>query len=833
MNLPTEQKRGSGEMENSRAYDHASIEKHWQSIWYRTSIYEPDLRQAAYPFYNLMMFPYPSAEGLHVGNLFAFTGADVYGRFMAMNGRDVFEPIGFDAFGIHSENYAIKRGVHPKTLTARNVKRFRETQLKRSGNRYDWRHEVNTSEPEYYQWTQWLFLQLYKANLVVRKQAAVNWCPSCKTVLADEQVLGGSCERCDTVVEQRQLEQWFFKITHYAQRLLDNLDHLDWSDRVKTAQRNWIGRSEGLRFRMPVAGHPGTVVVVFTTRPDTIFGVTYVVLAPEHELVDQLTENEHKAAVDSYRAQVRNKSELERVVGSQQKSGVFTGAYAVNPINQERVPIWIADYVMATYGTGAIMAVPAHDERDFAFAKAFGLPLRRVIVPAATDGESCSTVSELEAAYTGPGILTHSAEFSGATSSDAAPAIMAWFATNGCGERSVQYRLRDWLISRQRYWGPPIPIIYCDTCGTVPVPEDQLPVRLPDIADWMPTGTGSSPLAKIDSFVRTRCPRCGGPARRETDVSDNFLDSAWYFLRYPSTECHDRPFDPAMTERWLPVDMYIGGTEHSVLHLLYSRFITMALHDLGLISFEEPFLRFRAHGLITKDGAKMSKSHGNVVNPDEYIDRYGADTLRMYLLFLGPYDQAGDFSDQGIQGVRRFLDRLWNLVRQQASHLKANSPSLERQRTRHQTIQQVTAEIQELKYNTALVALMKYLNALQIEEQIHLEEIETLLLLLAPFAPHMAEELWARIRKPYSIHQQAWPKADPQYLVRDKVVIGVQINGRTRATLGLAPDASEKEALSAAQSLAAIQRYLRTSTIDRIVYIPGRILNIVTAGEER
>ncbi|MFL5801867.1 MAG: leucine--tRNA ligase [Roseiflexaceae bacterium] len=811
----------------NKEYNHSEVESRWRARWQAERHGQVDLDHAARPYYNLMMFPYPSAEGLHVGNLFAFVGADIHGRFMAMHGMDVFEPIGFDAFGIHSENYAIKRGIHPKILTAHNVERFRETQLKPSGNRYDWSHEVDTTDPRYYRWTQWIFVQLFKAGLAVRKRAAVNWCPSCKTVLADEQVIDGLCERCETPVEQRELEQWFFKITNYAQRLLDHLDHLDWSEVVKKAQRKWIDRSEGLRFQLPVEGRPGVAIPVFTTRPDTLFGMTYVALAPEHPLVDQLTSEDRRAAVAAYREQVRRTSERERQSGARGKSGEFTGAYAINPINQERVPIWVADYVLSSYGTGAIMAVPAHDERDYAFAQAFDLPIRQVIMPQRQAAASEATAPA--AAFTEPGLLVDSGPFNGTVSAEAAQAIIAWFEANRMGERTVQYRLRDWLISRQRYWGPPIPIVYCDTCGTVPVPEAQLPVLLPDVEDWQPTGTGASPLAAIPSFVNTTCPVCGGPARRETDVSDNFLDSAWYFLRYPSTQFDDRPFDAELTAKWLPIDMYIGGREHSVLHLMYTRFITMALHDLGYLPFDEPFKRFRAHGTITKDGAKISKSRGNVINPDEYINRWGADTFRTYLMFMGPFDQGGDFSDRGISGVRRFLNRIWKLVVKHAGQLNAGVPPLDDCRRLHRTIQAVTEDVGNLRYNTAIAALMDYAGTFQQRDQLYAEEIEGLLRMLAPFAPHIAEELWARIGGPYSIHQQGWPVADPALLVRETETIAIQINGRTRATIELPTGSAQDEAVEAARQVDAIQRHLNGSAIRRVVYVPGRIINLVVA----
>ena len=774
-------------------YDPPALERHWQQEWTRSAIYQADLVHAERPFYNLMMFPYPSAEGLHVGNMYSFTGADIYGRFMAMRGHDVFEPMGFDAFGIHSENFAIQLGINPRLLTAESVERFRETQLKRSGCRYDWSHEVDTTSPSYYRWTQWIFLQLFKAGLAVRRQAPVNWCPKDQTVLADEQVIDGRCERCGTLVVQRNLEQWFLRITAFAERLLTNLDHLDWSENVKTAQRAWIGRSAGLQFAMPVDGQPETSIDVFTTRPDTVFGITYVVLAPEHPLVAQLTTPAQRTEVEAYRAQTRTRSELERQQTARAKTGVFTGAYAVNPANHERVPIWIADYVLGSYGTGAIMAVPSHDERDWEFAQAFGLPSREIVI---SPGDS--------------------------------ERITRKFEERGIGRRTIQYRLRDWLVSRQRYWGAPIPIVYCDQCGVVPVPESDLPVLLPDVEDWMPSGSGSSPLAGVPSFVNTQCPTCGGPARRETDVSDNFLDSAWYFLRYPSSDVDDRPFDPALTAKWLPVDMYVGGAEHSVLHLMYSRFITLALHELGHLPFEEPFRQFRAHGQLSKDGHKMSKSRGNVVNPDAYFDRLGADTLRMYLVFLGPFERGGEFSDTGIGGIRRFLGRVWDLVVRHAGQLADGQPPLEARQTLHRTIHAVTQDLENLRYNTAVAALMTYLNTLHERATLHDEEVADLLLMLAPLAPHLAEELWARLDKPYSIHQQQFPVACAELLEVDTLPVAVQVDGRSRGMVQLSPQASQADALATARQVEAARRLLDSDGVARVIYVPRRIINLVT-----
>ena len=676
-------------------YDPASLEAKWQARWAERHTNEPDLDRAARPFYNLMMFPYPSAEGLHVGNMFAFTGTDIYGRFKRLQGYEVFEPMGFDAFGIHSENYALNIGTNPAKLIPKNIATFRR-QLRRFGGMFDWRHELSTTDPAYYKWTQWLFLQLFKAGLAYKKRAAVNWCPKDKTVLANEQVIDGRCERCDTPVEQRFLDQWFFRITNYAERLLENLPSLDWSSSTVLLQKNWIGRSEGaeLMFETP----SGRKITVFTTRPDTVFGATYLVLAPEHPLVDELTAVEQRSTVKAYQRDVQSKDVVSRRVGDKTKSGVFIGSYARNPATGEAIPIWIADYVLMEYGTGAIMAVPAHDKRDFEFATQFKLPIRQVV---AVEGEKLPSVSE-------NGVLMNSGAFDGMVCTEGARKIVAWLAERGLATARVQYRLHDWCISRQRYWGPPIPIIYCEKCGVVPVPEKDLPVELPYIEDFRPDDTGVSPLARHEEWYFVKCPQCGSQARRETDVSDTFLDSAWYHLRYPSTEFHDRPFDPARTKTWLPVSSYIGGNEHAVLHLLYSRFICMVLSDLGHVSFETPYPKFRAHGLIVKDGAKMSKSRGNVVVPDTYIQQWGADTFRMYLMFLGPFQDGGDFRDEGIVGIRRFLEKVWALV-----HERGTKSSAHAEQKLHRTIRKVTADTEALQYNTAIAAMMEYVNELR------------------------------------------------------------------------------------------------------------------------
>jgi leucyl-tRNA synthetase len=709
-------------------YDSAIVEAKWQRLWRERRTNSIDLENAERPYYTLMMFPYPSAEGLHVGHAFAFPGVDIHGRFRRLQGYDVFEPIGFDAFGIHSENYALKVGTNPKQLIPRTIENFRR-QLNRLGLMVDWEHAVDTTAPEYYHWTQWIFLKLYEHGLAVRKKAPVNWCPRCQTVLANEQVIDGECERHPGVrVEQRLTEQWFLKITEYAERLLRNLDWIDWSESTKIAQRNWIGRSDGAAIDFPIAGDHRRKLRVFTTRPDTLFGATYIVLAPEHSWVNDLATPERHTAVAAYRERV-SKMDLVTRRAITEKTGVFTGSYAVNPATGKEIPIWIADYVLAEYGTGAIMAVPAHDARDFDFAHAFDLPILRVI---AAHGESATTPIG-DAAYDGPGIIVNSDQFDGLEVETGKKAVTAWLADRGAGEARVQYRLHDWCISRQRYWGPPIPILYCNDCGIVPVPEDQLPVVLPDIDDFRPDISGVAPLARVKSFFEAPCPRCGGTARRETDVSDTFLDSAWYFLRYPSARRDDVAFDPTLTRKWLPVDMYIGGNEHAVLHLMYTRFITMALHDLGLLEFEEPFKRFRAHGLIVKDGAKMSKSRGNVVNPDQYIEKHGADAFRMYMMFLGPYEDGGDFRDEGIAGVSRFLDAVWRLARDLNDQDEA---SAELRRATHRAIAKVQEDLDKLRYNTAIAALMTLLNEIRRCSPADRETVETLIRQFAPFAPH-------------------------------------------------------------------------------------------------
>ncbi len=831
-----------------RAYDVTAVESKWRERWEETGIYRPDLLAAKRPYYNLMMFPYPSAEGLHVGNMYAYIGSDVQARWRAMRGYDVFEPMGFDAFGIHSENYAMSVKKHPRELTAQNIPRFRE-QLKRIGNRFDWSHEVQTTDPSYYRWTQWIFVQLFNAGLVQRKSGAVNWCPKDKTVLADEQVIDGRCERCDSIVERRDLEQWYFAITRYADALLDGLETLDWSERVKAAQRHWIGRSQGADISFTVVpiedgGEKAQRIIVFTTRPDTLFGVTFIAVSPDSPLAATLADAAHRDAVEAYVDAVRTARVPTEREADRPMTGVFTGRYATHPLTGELIPIWIADYVLAAYGAGAVMGVPAHDARDYAIAQAVDLPIRTVVTP--TDGADAAESGNL---FTGRGILTNSADFSGMPSDEASRAIVARLAERGSGAPAVRYHLRDWLVSRQRYWGTPIPIVYCPEHGAVAVPDDQLPVLLPEVIDYRPTGTGVSPLATVASFVETSCPVCGGPARRETDVCDNFLDSSWYYLRYPSSDDNTQPWDPDITRKWLPVDMYVGGAEHSVLHLLYARFITRALHDLGHLDFAEPFTHFRANGMITYKGAKMSKSRQNVVNPDEYIGVYGADAFRTYMLFTGQYESGGDFSEEGLEGVLRFLDRMWRFVDRHAavaSTLAANPAKGESLRRMHATIQRVADDIGELKYNTAIAALMGYLNWLEASgnspsairkgvPNISRAELHTLLKLLAPIAPFVTEELWSRLGEADSIHVQPWPEVDEAALRATTLNLVVQVDGRVRGHLNIAADLPQSEIEERAQALASVRRQLSSREVTRIVHVARsdtHLLNIVTMARQ-
>jgi len=718
------------------SFDHKKIEAKWQKKWRESGVYKVDLKNPKKKFYNLMMFPYPSAEGLHVGNMYAFTGADLHGRFKAMQGYEVFEPIGLDGFGIHSENYAIKIGKHPAEQAKVSQKRYYE-QLARIGNRFAWDYRLETYDPDYYKWTQWLFVQMFKHGLAYRKKSLVNWCPSCKTVLADEQVEGGRCERCKAETEKKETFQWFFKITEYSQRLLDNIDKIDWPERIKTAQRNWIGRKEGINITYKIKGLKETVTC-FTTRPDTNFGATFVVIGPEHKLVKTLIKKADKQTGEKIKAYVDKavkKSEIERLAEGRKKTGVDTGFKAINDLTGFKMPIYVTDFVLGHVGTGAVVGVPGHDKRDFEFTQEFGLKVIRVVV--AKDGDK-GPITKLEQVQEEEGKMINSGFLNGMEIKKAIGVMMDHLEKRGVGKRVVEYRLRDWCISRQRYWGPPIPMIECKKCGWVAEKEENLPVKLPMVKDYKPTGDGKSPLEKASkNWLEVKCPKCGGKAKRETDVSDTFLDSAWYFLRYPSVKNDKQVFDKALTKKWLAVDAYIGGAEHAVLHLMYSRFVTMALKDWGYLSFEEPFPFLYGHGLIIKDGAKMSKSRGNVVIPDECMDKYGVDALRMYLMFIGPYNQGGDFQDTGIQGMSRFLSKVWQLCEKKGKKEKGEKV----RRLQHMTVKRVTKAMEKLRYNVAIAGLMEYVNGLK---QAGGDEaaVKALVLMLAPMAPYMAEEMW-------------------------------------------------------------------------------------------
>ncbi|HNU24319.1 MAG TPA: leucine--tRNA ligase, partial [Mesotoga sp.] len=735
-------------------------------------------KKAEKPFYNLMMFPYPSAAGLHIGNMFSFIGSDVYGRFMKLKGYDVFEPIGFDAFGIHSENYALRVGRHPAELTPKSIEYFREEQLKMIGNIFDWNSEAITSSPEYYKWTQWIFIQLFKNGLAEKRASNVNWCPSCKTVLADEQVIDGRCERCNNEVEKREMSQWFFKITKYAEKLLSNLEKLDWTDTTKNLQRAWIGKSSGATISFKVSGM-NEQIDVFTTRPDTIFGVTYIVVAPEYGLVNKLVTPSTVETFDNFKEEVKSMDLATRTSISRPKNGIFTGSYAIHPLTGEELPIWIGDYVLAEYGTGAVMAVPAHDERDYVFAKKYGLEIRQVI--------ECDP-SQLP--YTEKGKMINSEKYSGTLSVDFIDKIDE---VSESIKGSVNYHLHDWCISRQRYWGPPIPMIYCDKCGTIPVPEDQLPVMLPNTDDYIPDGSGKSPLAKNSEFVNTTCPICGEAARRETDVSDNFLDSAWYYLRYLSPSNDSGPFDDGLVEKWCPVDMYIGGNEHATLHLMYSRFLAMALHDMGFLPFEEPFASFRGHGLIIKDGEKMSKSKGNIVNPNEYFESHGVDALRTYLMFMGTFLEGGDFRDSGMDAMRRFLNRVWDIAT-----MPEGKSSTDLKIKMAETVEKVEYSIKNIKPNTAIAALMEFVNEASKESAIERKLVVDMAKLLSPFAPFICEEIYStKGGKKRTILEDGFPSGYEKYASLAKTELPVQITGKMRGKVVLPQNASQEEAMEA------------------------------------
>ncbi|MBI6072413.1 leucine--tRNA ligase [Clostridium perfringens] len=808
-----------------------AIDKKWQDKWAESGLYKFDPNKEGEKLYVLEMFSYPSGSQLHAGHWFNYGPVDSWARFKRMQGYNVFQPMGFDAFGLPAENFAIKTGIHPQDSTIKNIAKMEE-QLKAIGAMFNWENEVVTCSPEYYKWTQWLFLKLYEKGLAYRKKAPVNWCPSCQTVLANEQVVDGACERCSTEVTKKDLTQWFFKITDYADELLDKLDGLDWPEKTVSMQKHWIGRSTGSQVNFKVKDSDLNFDV-FTTRVDTLCGVSYVVLAPENPLVDEIVSAEQKEAVENYKEEAKKQSDIERQSISREKTGVFTGAYAIHPLTGKEVPIWVGDYVLATYGTGAVMAVPAHDERDFAFAEKFNLPINRVIE--AKDG------SETNLPFCEHGILVNSGEFDGLTTDEAKEKIVEKLASMGLGEKKVNFRLRDWLVSRQRYWGAPIPVVYCEECGIVPVPESQLPVELPYDVEFAPDG--KSPLAKSEAFVNTTCPHCGKPARRETDTLDTFVCSSWYYLRYPDNKNTEAPFNPELINKMLPVDKYVGGPEHACMHLLYARFITKALRDMGYLNFDEPFTSLTHQGLILgPDGLKMSKSKGNTISPDDYIKEYGADVFRMYLMFGFAYTEGGAWSDDGIKSVNRFVERIERIIdtaREAISKGENNKTTMDKAEKelnywRHNTIKSVTDDTDKLQFNTAIARMMEFINALSKytqEKEMNLDFLKDVvsdyLRLLAPFAPHFSEEQWSLLGNSYSIFNEAWPKFDPKALVKDEVEIAIQVNGKIKNKIMVSSDLDEEGIKAAALADEKIIASTEGKTVLKVIVIKGRLVNIV------
>ena len=819
-------------------YDPHALEQKWQRLWRERDAYRTPDTSDKPKFYCLDFFPYPSGDGLSVGHLRNYVPTDAVSRYKRMCGLNVLHPMGWDAFGLPAENYALKMGVHPRITTQRNIANYHR-QMDLVGLSFDWSREITSCNPDYYRWTQWFFLLMYERGLAYRATGQQWWCPSCKTILANEQVEQGKCWRCGSDVTKKGLEQWYFRITEYAQRLLDDLQTIDWPEKIKLMQANWIGRSEGAEvdFALPGRDEPLTV---FTTRPDTLFGATYMVLAPEHPLVEQLTTEEYRGAVAAYQEQSRRQSEIERLSTEKEKSGVFTGARAVNPVNGAEIPIWISDYVLMGYGTGAIMAVPAHDERDFQFATKFTLPIVEVIAPP----EGAQGI--LDEAYTGDGFLVNSGEFDGmAAPGPAFAAIVALLGAKDMARKTINFKLRDWLISRQRYWGVPIPIVYCEQCGAVPVPADQLPVLLPEIEDYKPTDDGKSPLARDESFAHTTCPRCGGPGQRETDTMDTFACSSWYHFRFPSSHVDTAPWDRAATDYWLPVDLYVGGAEHAVMHLLYARFFCKVAHDAGYAGFDEPYATLRNQGMVlAEDGQKMSKSKGNVVTPDTVVERHGADALRVYELFIAPFEQSVAWSDRGVQGCFRFLSRFWNLVCEvmeaQGSGVSGDEAEAERGRrllrTLHKTIRKVTHDMEHFRFNTAVSALMELQNeALDVWANARgaltlaqwREIVADMTLLLAPMAPHLGEEVWELLGQGATVLDAPWPGWDAELAADEVVTVVVQVNGKLRDRLQVAVDALQEDVLAEAKAAANTVRFLEDKQIVKEIYVPGKLVNFV------
>ncbi|MEG0013972.1 MAG: leucine--tRNA ligase [Cellulosilyticaceae bacterium] len=794
-------------------YSPAEIEQKWRQRWEENPINVESEDKKNY--YCLDMFPYPSGNGLHVGHWRGYVLSDVWSRYQILHGHYVLHPMGWDAFGLPAENYAIQQKVHPSVATAKNVENFKR-QLKEISAVYDWDKEISTTDPNYYKWTQWIFLKMFENGLAYEKEMPINWCPSCKTGLANEEVKDGECDRCGSTVTKKNLRQWMLKITQYAERLLDDLEGLEWPEKVKKMQADWIGKSYGAEIDFAV-DEMDEKIKVFTTRPDTLYGATFMVLAPEHSLVMALATAEQKREVEKYVFDASTKSSVDRM-SDKEKTGVFLGRYATNPLNGKQVPIWISDYVLADYGTGAIMCVPAHDERDFAFATKFNLPIVPVI---SKTGEA----EELTEAFTEEGIMVNSGEFDGMKSADAKVQIPDYLESKGIGTKTTNYKLRDWVFSRQRYWGEPIPVVHCECCGVVGVKESDLPIMLPDVESYEPTGTGESPLADIHEWVNTTCPKCGKPAKRETNTMPQWAGSSWYFLRYPNPHNNEELISQEDMKKWLPVDMYVGGIEHAVLHLLYARFYTKFLNDIGVVDFQEPFKRLFNQGMVTKDGAKMSKSKGNVVSPDELVEKYGCDSLRMYELFIGPPELDSEWDDRGIEGVSRFLNKVWKLIAEN----KEVPVTREMERIRHKMVYDITTRMENFNLNTVVSGFMEYTNKLveiqRAEGGIDHETIKTIIVLLAPFTPHISEELWESIGEKESVFANAWPTFDKEKMVEDEMQIAVQVSGKMAGKITVAADEDEASVLAKAHEIAASK--LEGKQIVKEIYVPGRIVNIV------
>jgi len=806
-------------------YEPRAIEPRWQQEWEQSNLYGTREEPGRPKFYVLEMFPYPSGDGLSVGHLHNYVPCDVIGRYKRMAGFNVLHAMGWDAFGLPAENDALLKGLHPKQTVPRYAANFKR-QLKLAGCAYDWTREINSSSPEYYKWTQWFFLLLFRRGLAYRAVASQWWCEKCRTVLANEQVVNGCCWRhTETPVSKKDLEQWFLKITAYADRLLADLEGINWPEPIKLMQRNWIGRSEGAELAFPVVGHQGREVRFFTTRPDTVFGVSFMVLAPEHPLVAEVTTPGQSAEVENYVAQARRQSEIERLSTVKEKTGVFTGAYARNLFSNEEIPIWIADYVLMGYGTGAIMGAPGEDQRDFEFAKKYGLVIPVVTAPA--DG----TTAPPDRAFTEYGAAVNSGFINSMKTEDAIRAVCEYAQEHEIGHPTVSYRMRDWLISRQRYWGCPIPIVYCAKDGVVPVPDEQLPVILPDMTDYQPSGTGRSPLANVAEFVNTTCPKCGGPARRETDTLDGFACSSWYFLRFASPHHDPGPFEKNAGNYWLPVDLYVGGAEHAVMHLLYARMWTKVMYDAGLVKFSEPFPVLRNQGIVAAaDGQKMSKSRGNVVTPDAMVEKYGADALRLWELFMGPFEEATNWNEEGVIGTARYLNRVWSVVRRYVeARCPQGSPALETLKRAHKTIRTVTDHIERLRFNTALAALMDQLNYVQklAPEELGRFAVESYVVLLAPMAPHVTEEMWRALGHLDSVHLEPWPNYDPELTRDDTVTVVVQINGKVRDRLQVDAGTPEEEVRRLVLDREAVSKYLAGKAPRKVIYVPDKLLSIV------